>query len=114
MRRADLHIHTRASDDATLEPEQVFHLAKERGLAAVAFTDHENIGSIEEGNRLSTVHSVIFLPGIEISSLWQGQLAHVLGYFSDGVGPSFKTFLVEGVLPARRMTQLGLLKRLQQ
>jgi len=114
MRRADLHIHTRASDDATLEPEQVFHLAKERGLAAVAFTDHESIGSIDEGNRLSTEHGVTFLPGIEISSLWRGQLAHVLGYFLDGVRPSFKTFLVEGVWPARRKTHLALLEHLQQ
>ena len=114
MKRADLHIHTRASDDAILEPEHVFRLAKERGLAAVAFTDHEGMANVEEGKRLSTVYGVTFLPGIEISCVWRGQLAHVLGYFLNGAASSFETFLVERVWQARRRTQLTLMERLRQ
>ena len=114
MRRADLHVHTRASNCATLEPEEVFLVAKERGLTAVAFTDHESIGSIEEGKRLSAVYGVTFLPGIEIFSQFRGRLAHVLGYFIHGVGPSLKAFLLEEAWPAGRKTQLELLECLQQ
>ena len=114
LRKADLHIHTIASDDATLEPEQVFRLAKEQELAAVAFTDHDNIGAIEEGQRLSAVYGMAFMPGIEMASLWRGQLAHILGYFPDGICSSFNAFLAERHWPARRTTDLALLERLQQ
>ena len=42
-RKADLHIDTTASGDALNTPEDVFRKAKEAGLAAVAFTDHDFI-----------------------------------------------------------------------
>lgn len=114
MRKADLHIHTCASDDAILEPEQIFRLAKEQGLAAVAFTDHEGMASVAEGKRLSTVYGVAFVPGIEITSLWRGQFAHVLGYFLNGAASSFETFLVKRVWPGRRRAHLTLMEPLRQ
>ena len=114
VRKADLHIHTRASDDAILEPELIFRLAKERGLAAVAYTDHEGMASVAEGQRLSTVYGVAFLPGIEITSLWRGQFAHVLDYFPNGAASSFETFLVKRVWPGRRRAHLTLMEPLRQ
>ena len=68
MRKADLHVHTHASSDASLDPEEVFSIAKARGMTAVTFSDHDSIESIAEGQRLSTVYDVTFLPGIEITS----------------------------------------------
>ena len=114
MKKADLHIHTIRSDDAVLEPEQVFRTAQERGLAAVAFTDHERTAHVDEGARLSRRFGVAFLPGIEISSSWHGELSHVLGYFADGPAPSFETFLAETIWQERRRVQLYLLERLQR
>lgn len=114
MRKADLHLHTSASDDATLEPEWIFRQARELGLAALAFADHEGMANVEEGKRLSKVYGVAFLPGIEISSSWQGQLVHVLGYFPHGAAFSFETFLAESVWQERRRIQLLLLDRLRQ
>ena len=114
MRKADLHIHTSRSDDSVLEPEQVFRLAKERGLAAVAVTDHERVAQIDENKRLAKRFGVAFLPGIEISSSWQGQLAHVLGFFPTSPAPSFERYLAETVWKERRRVQLFLMERLQQ
>ena len=81
MRRADLHVHTHASSDASFDPEEVFSIAMARGLTAVTFSDHDSIESIAEGQRLSTVYDVTFLPGIEITSSWRG-----------GTGPRFGLF----------------------
>ena len=62
MRRADLHVHTHASSDASFDPEEVFSIAMARGLTAVTFSDHDTIDSIAEGQRLSTIYDVTFLP----------------------------------------------------
>jgi len=39
----DLHIHTKYSIDAAIEPEQVVRAAKRKGLGGVAITDHGTI-----------------------------------------------------------------------
>jgi len=38
--RIDLHIHTTASD-GRLSPEEIVKLAMEKGLRAIAITDHD-------------------------------------------------------------------------
>jgi len=113
VREADLHIHTSASDDSVLEPEQIFRRARARGLSAVAFTDHEQMSRLDEGRRLSAAFGIAFLGGIELTSSWRGQYAHILGYFRNGAAPSFDTFLVERVWPGRRKAHLQLLDPLQ-
>ena len=40
---ADLHIHTRCSRDSFMDPAKVVGVARERGLAAIAVTDHDTI-----------------------------------------------------------------------
>ena len=72
MRRADLHLHTHASSDASFDPEEVFSIALARGLTALTFSDHDCIDSLAEGQRLSAVYGLTFLPGIEITSSWRG------------------------------------------
>ena len=46
-RMIDLHVHTTASD-GTFTPSDVVLLAKKAGLAAMAITDHDTVGGIEE------------------------------------------------------------------
>jgi predicted metal-dependent phosphoesterase TrpH len=78
-RRLELHAHTHFSDGA-LSPEQLVDLAVERGLFALAVTDHDSVEGIAPalaaaGSRLELV------PGIEISSTFEGLDLHILGYF---------------------------------
>lgn len=40
---ADLHIHTRCSPDSLMDPAKVVRIARKRGLAAIAVTDHGTI-----------------------------------------------------------------------
>jgi predicted metal-dependent phosphoesterase TrpH len=78
----DLHTHTTASD-GTMPPRDNVRLAKEAGLSAVAITDHDTIAGLpeamEEGKRIG-IHVV---PGVEISTVGNGQDIHILGYYFD-------------------------------
>ncbi|MGI2292932.1 PHP domain-containing protein [Paenibacillus sp. GXUN7292] len=77
--RADLHVHTTASD-GLLQPAQVVQLASRLGLSAIAITDHDTTAGVaeaqEEGNRLG----IRIVPGVEISTAINGSEIHILGY----------------------------------
>jgi predicted metal-dependent phosphoesterase TrpH len=78
----DLHTHSTASDGSMTPAELVRH-AFNRGLAAVALTDHDTVNGIreavEEGARLG----IEVLPGVEISVDFEPEM-HLLAYFPDG------------------------------
>ena len=114
MRKADLHLHTHASSDASFDPEEVFSIAKARGLTALTFSDHDNTDSTAEGQRLAPIYDVAFLPGIEITSSWRGEEAHVLGFFPDGPLPSLADFLVNKIWSVRRQYNLAVLEYVQR
>jgi len=80
-RGVDLHVHTYFSD-GTLSPAAVVALATERGLAALSITDHDSLESLEPA-REATGPSLDLVPGIELSSLYEGLDLHILGYYLD-------------------------------
>jgi len=61
----DLHVHTTASDGSE-SPRRVFELARDRGLRALSFCDHDSLGGMEEGLRLAAEFGIEFIPGCEI------------------------------------------------
>jgi predicted metal-dependent phosphoesterase TrpH len=85
-RRVDLHVHTFFSD-GVMAPEEVVARARERGLAAVAITDHDSLDGIERA-RVAARNAVEVVPGIEISTQEGGLDLHLLGYFVDGSDPA--------------------------
>ncbi len=76
----DLHIHTTESD-GTLTPSQVVRYAKEKGLKAVAITDHDTIHGNEEAIKEGISAGVEVIPGVEISVDYSPGTMHMLGYF---------------------------------
>ncbi|KZE66019.1 metal-dependent phosphoesterase [Fictibacillus phosphorivorans] len=83
MKQSDLHTHTTASD-GTFSPADNIKRALEKGLGAIAITDHDTVSGIEEAMLEASKHpNFECIPGIEISTLYNGQDIHVLGYFID-------------------------------
>ncbi|NIS60968.1 MAG: PHP domain-containing protein [Proteobacteria bacterium] len=82
MGRVDLHLHTTASD-GVLSPSRIVRYAKEKGLKAIAITDHDTIDgnteALDEGARLS----LEVIPGVEISAQFELGSMHILGFFID-------------------------------
>ncbi len=76
----DLHVHSNASD-GTLSPRQVVCLAKEAGLSAIALTDHDTTAGVDEALSAGAQTGVRVIPGIEVSSTYEGKEIHILGLF---------------------------------
>lgn len=80
--RVDLHNHSWYSDGIT-SPSTVLQKAKEKGVGAMALTDHDCILGIaeatEEGRRLG----IEVLPGIELDATSDGTDVHILGFGFD-------------------------------
>lgn len=81
--RAELHSHSTASD-GVLRPAALVKLAAERGLDALALTDHDTMEGLAEASAACAERGMTFIPGVEISTVYQGASIHVLGY---GVPP---------------------------
>lgn len=79
MQRADLHIHTRASD-GELSPADVVRAAADGKLDYIAVTDHDTIDGLGEALAAARGGPVRVITGVEVSSEQEGVEIHVLGY----------------------------------
>lgn len=107
--RADLHVHSTASD-GEFTPSQVVHLARQAGLAAVALTDHDTFAGLAEAmaaaeGRVEVIH------GVEITAEFDGREVHLLGYFARFDHPDLNAALVK-ICTSRRQRFEEYCKRL--
>ncbi|MEX2403464.1 MAG: PHP domain-containing protein, partial [Balneolales bacterium] len=92
MSKADLHVHTTASD-GTQTPEQVVKLAAEKGLSTLAITDHDTVSGYMEARGVARELGIKLIPGIEITSDYRGKECHILAYCIDVDHPSLVSML---------------------
>ena len=78
----DLHAHTTFSD-GTFTPAELVKLAIERGLSAVAVTDHDTTGGLAEAATAAEGTGLEIVPGVEFSAEYEGVSVHVLCYWMD-------------------------------
>ncbi len=80
---ADLHTHTTASD-GLLKPSELVKAAKQKGLGAVAITDHDTVSGVAEALKAGAELGIEIVPGIEISTqAADNSEIHILGYYCD-------------------------------
>ena len=79
--RADLHVHSNASD-GTDPPAEVMRAAAAAGLDAVALTDHDTTAGHAEA-RAALTGGLTLIPGMELSCELDGRSVHLLGYLFD-------------------------------
>jgi len=101
---ADLHNHTRYSDGRD-SPADIVRAAAERGLGAVAITDHDCVDGVEEALAAGAKLGVDVVPGVEVSSYIGPVEVHVLGYFVDVRDGGFLRVL--GEYREERVARLG-------
>jgi hypothetical protein len=81
--KADLHLHTTASD-GRLEPGEIVSLAVKVGLDVIAITDHDTIDGVAPAlSAAEAFPSLTVIPGVEINTDVPHGEVHVLGYFID-------------------------------
>lgn len=74
----DLHAHTRESD-GEMTPEQLIDFAIERGITALAITDHDTAEGLEMASEYARDKKIMFIPGIELDAKVEKGQMHILG-----------------------------------
>lgn len=94
MNYIDLHTHSTASD-GTYTPTELLDYAKEKDLKAIALTDHDTVSGIAEARVAAKKNSIELIPGIELSTEYEGRDIHMLGLNIDTENYYFQTYLKE-------------------
>ena len=79
----DLHLHTTHSD-GSLTPEEMVMRAKAAGVTTLAIADHDVITGSIEAAPICEREGIRLIPGVEIDTLTDNTLVHVLAYFPHG------------------------------
>lgn len=108
----DLHTHTRASDGIHAPADNV-KMAREAGLSAVAITDHDTIAGLAEAMEEGRRQGIGVVPGVEISTVENGQDIHILGYYFDLDDELFRERL-EGLRATRNTRNEMMIARLRE
>jgi predicted metal-dependent phosphoesterase TrpH len=93
-RLVDLHAHSHYSD-GTLSPVQLLDLAEEKGLFALALTDHNTVAGLAEFMAAAEGRSLEAVPGVEFSTEYRGTELHILALYLKETHFSAVTALME-------------------
>lgn len=78
----DLHSHSTRSD-GLLQPSAVVERAAQRGVRAVALTDHDEVSGLAEARAAAEAHGIRLIDGVEVSVSWNGHTLHIVGLAVD-------------------------------
>jgi len=82
MNCADLHLHTDFSDGTSTPRELILEAAK-AGLSAISITDHDTVDAVSFSIEFAQGYNIEVIPGVELSTEYQGLEVHILGYLVD-------------------------------
>lgn len=112
MGKADLHIHTNASDgDCT--PIVILEKALEKGLETISITDHDTIKGFKEARKSGLFQKLELLPGVEMSVKWGEKEVHLLSYCFDPDDEDVNLLLLQQS-GARRRRMVKIVQKLQK
>ena len=82
MIKVDLHTHSTCSD-GLLTPEEVVERAYKKSVKYLALTDHDTVKGLDIAKKKAKALGINFIPGIELSTDYNGESIHILGFFKD-------------------------------
>ncbi|MCL2011717.1 MAG: PHP domain-containing protein [Cystobacterineae bacterium] len=108
----DLHTHTHFSDGEHA-PAALVDLAQKTGIHILAVTDHDTLDGIAQAKEAAKGKGLEIVPGIELSTQFNGREVHLLGHFVD---PSNASLLAvcQHMQTARKQRMEGMLKKLEE
>lgn len=90
--KADLHLHTSASD-GTWTPKVLIENIVRAGISLFAVTDHDSVENVNLTANLVKDTDLEFIKGVEINSTENGYIFHILGYNVDPENESLNEIL---------------------
>ncbi|HXS09732.1 MAG TPA: PHP domain-containing protein [Candidatus Krumholzibacteria bacterium] len=91
-KRIDMHMHSTYSDGVRT-PAELIDMAKAKGLAGIALTDHDSMEGFAELSAAAVTAHVEVMTGVELSCEFNGKDLHVLGYGVDAADAPLQTLL---------------------
>lgn len=82
MNLVDLHTHSTHSD-GTFAPKELVRYAKEKGLTAIALTDHDTVSGAGEAKQAGKELGIEVISGVELSTDYSDIEIHIVGLFID-------------------------------
>lgn len=82
MTKVDFHVHSTCSD-GLLTPENVVKRAYEKSVKYLALTDHDTVSGLDIAKAKAKSLGINFIPGIELSTNYNKESIHILGFFKD-------------------------------
>jgi 3',5'-nucleoside bisphosphate phosphatase len=110
--RADLHVHSTASD-GTLSPSELVKLAVRNGVDVLAIADHDSVEGLPEAFAAAKGTSLTIVPAVELSSVSHGIDVHILAFFVDPDDPTLATQLAQ-LRSARRLRAEAMVQALAE
>ncbi len=90
----DLHVHSNRSD-GSYTPRELVDYALEKGLSAFALTDHDTTAGINEAVSYAEGKPLEVIPGVELSTEYEGRDIHIVGLYINQGMPGFAEYLKE-------------------
>ena len=87
--KADLHCHSYYSDGKH-SPDFLYQRAIERGITHLAITDHDSLAAHAE---VASGEELTIIPGVELSTDWNGLEIHIVGLGIDTQNPALLKLL---------------------
>lgn len=112
MAVVDLHLHSTASD-GTEAPANVVRRAADAGLSAIALTDHDTLGGVEEAVAAGASIGLRVVPGCEFSVAARWGEMHLLAYQLPLSSPTLDPFLADQ-RERRRLRAIEIVRRLHR
>lgn len=112
MGQVDLHVHSNKSD-GSYTPSALVDYALQKGLLAIALTDHDTTEGLREALLYAEDKPVEVVPGIEFSTEYEGKDVHVVGLYIRYDAPSFQSRL-RAFVDSRIQRNIKMCRNLQE
>lgn len=93
MGKADLHIHTTASDGNST-PAEIVESAVGHNLEIIAITDHDTIAGLRKAREAARDTDLQIISGVEITADFKGREAHLLAYCFEMDNPDLQRLFI--------------------
>lgn len=91
----DLHVHSSYSCDADYPPAEIVRMAAGHGYRAVSIADHDTVAAYPEALEAGRLDGVEIIPGIELTTVYDGREFHLLLPFVDWTGRAIGRIIEE-------------------
>ena len=91
--------------DGWRDPDEVAHLAADRGIRVMALTDHDTLHGIGRARAVAHRRGLGYVPALEVTTYPPNQMRHILGHGVDPQHPGLLAMIRRTQAVFRRQTE---------